>query len=183
MSYVSKISAPVNRARITTSNFSIGRGDVAIKNTLKIMRQIIRQESKKPLWRSLAVQITRPVADKDLRGEAEKIFQYVKERVKFVRDINGAETVQYPYVTLFELGAGDCDDFTVLLGTLLAAIGHKTRLKVIATDKPRRRKAPFSHVYLQDLIGGQWITLDASDKKYNFGYEYPFRSRVGLMEV
>ena len=131
------------------------------------------------------MKIVKNAAPRDYMAEAKKIFDYVKRNVKFVRDIRGMETVQTPAVTLFKLKAGDCDDFTTLIGTLLTSIGHRIRIKVVSTVRPRRRsgKPPFTHVYLQDYINGKWVPLDASDRNFSFGFEVPEPTRAGLMEV
>lgn len=184
MSYVTLSQVRPRRAKIISKRIHIGSGDAGIKKTVSIIKRVIRNYSKKPLWRSLAVKITNGARQRDFRAEAEKIFNFVRDRIRFVKDIEGVETVQTPDVTLFDLKAGDCDDFAVLLGTLLTAIGHKIRLKVIS-NVPQRgfKKPPFTHIYLQDFIGGKWVSLDASDKRYKFGWQYPKPTRSGLMEV
>jgi hypothetical protein len=54
------------------------------------------------------------------------------------------------------------------LAVLLKAIGIPVRAVIIGAKQPA-----FDHIYLQANLKGKWVALDASDKKFRFGWEYP----------
>lgn len=111
------------------------------------------------------------IAERDYKGEVRAIFAEVRRRVRYVRDEWGADTFSAPGKTLAWAG-GDCDDYTIVLGSLLQAIGYPVKLRVIrTTDSPE-----WNHIYLVVGIppGGptQWVPLDASVNK-PAGWEAP----------
>jgi hypothetical protein len=61
---------------------------------------------------------------------------------------------------MLELRAGDCDDMTILLGSLLESIGHPVRLVLTGPDP--LRPGLFSHIYLEVNLRGDWIPCDAT---------------------
>lgn len=77
--------------------------------------------------------------------------------MRYVRDIRGIETVHDPD-TMLRIMAGDCDDKSILLASLLESIGHRTRFVAIAYAPGQ-----FSHVWVQDYIRGQWIDLEPTE--------------------
>ena len=68
--------------------------------------------------RELAVQLVRRAPPKDWQREIEALFNFVRNNVRYVRDIHAVETVQTPAKTL-EFRAGDCDDMVTLLAAML----------------------------------------------------------------
>lgn len=73
-------------------------------------------------------------------------------------DVNEVETLHTPDVTI-EIGQGDCDDKVILLSTLLEAIGHPTRFVIVGYVD----EMTFEHVYLETLIGEDWVALDPTE--------------------
>jgi transglutaminase-like putative cysteine protease len=100
------------------------------------------------------------VEERDWKGELAAAFSYVRDNVRYTRDIHDVELFQKPERTL-ELGIGDCDDLTILLGSLLGNIGYPLRARVVATGGNT-----FHHVYLMAGVPphnpDEWIALDAS---------------------
>lgn len=107
--------------------------------------------------RTKALEVTRGLLQKDYEAEACACLNYVRDHVRYVRDIRGIETVHDPD-TLLSLMAGDCDDKSILLASLLESIGHRTRFVAISY-------APgvFSHVWVQDYIRGKWLDLEPTE--------------------
>ena len=89
-------------------------------------------------------------------GEIASIGGYVRDNIRYVRDINQCETVQSPEVTL-QIGAGDCDDKATLLAALLMAVGNDCRF--VACDQGQG----YSHVWTQCLLGDKWIDLETTE--------------------
>lgn len=135
----------------------ISNGKAGIKQTLNLMARLAKEYRKAPAIRELALSLVRGLAPKDWAGEARAIHHYVRDQIRYVKDIAGCETVQTPIQTV-KIGQGDCDDKSLLVGALLGAIGHPVRFVAIGL-------APntFSHVFPQTKIGGRWITLETTE--------------------
>lgn len=107
--------------------------------------------------RQTALDLVAALRAKDWAAEVRAVFNFVRDHVRYVRDVRGIETLQTPLVTL-ELEQGDCDDKSTLLASLLEAIGHPTRFVAVGYGKPGQ----FSHVYVESRIGARWLPLDAT---------------------
>jgi hypothetical protein len=94
---------------------------------------------------------------KDFEGEARRLHAFVRDQIRYVRDTDGVELLHDP-ATVLQIGAGDCDDKAILLASLLGSIGHPTRFIAVAFEPGR-----FSHVWLQDYIGGRWVDLETTE--------------------
>ncbi len=60
------------------------------------------------------------------------LFDYVKENIQYISDPRGDDHWSPPNETL-KIGAGDCDDYSILLSSLIEAIGGTTRLYLTDT--------------------------------------------------
>jgi len=101
--------------------------------------------------------LTRMLKQKDWMGEIRALTHFVRDRIRYVRDINGVETV-HTAEKILEQGQGDCDDKSILLASLLEAIGHPTRFVAVGL-KPHR----FSHVYVETKVGNKWLPLETTE--------------------
>lgn len=81
-----------------------------------------------------------------------------------------------------------CDDYVITLGSMLMAVGHPVRLRVIATrvNGVEDAKAPWSHIYLltpttfdnpKAKWAAMWVSVDGSMDK-PFGWEAPGAAQV-----
>lgn len=134
----------------------IPSGRAGVIATLRIMRDLIRTGKKSLPIRLLALDLTARLPQKDFAGEISAIYNFVRDRIRYVRDVLGVETLQTPEKTL-EFKAGDCDDKSVLLAALLGAIGHPTRLVAVGFSPGR-----FSHVYVQTKVSSKWVSLETT---------------------
>lgn len=107
--------------------------------------------------RNLATSLTGNLMQKDYEGEGRACLGFVRDRIRYVRDIAGVETLHDP-VTLLRVGSGDCDDKSILLASLLLSIGHKVRFVAIAF-----RPDQFSHVWVQAFCHGRWVDLEPTE--------------------
>jgi hypothetical protein len=94
---------------------------------------------------------------KDYLGEINACRDYVKNNVRYVRDVAGIETLQTPLKTL-EFGQGDCDDKSTLLAAMLESIGHKCRFKAVGQSKDY-----YCHVYPETFYNGEWVALETTE--------------------
>lgn len=136
----------------------IPSGQAGTKATLKIMRRIIRQYKAALPIRMLAQKLTRYLPQKNYTREVRTLHHFVQNKVRYVKDIRGVETIQTPIQTL-KLGSGDCDDKSILVASLLESIGHETRLVACGFRQPKS----FSHVFVQTKIGPKWVSVECTE--------------------
>lgn len=123
------------------------------------MRNIARRYRSNPDMVEAARHIVQGVPQKDWLGQVKKIFYFVRDRVRYVLDPNEVETVSTPDYLLANMEAGgDCDDKSVLLATLLEAVGHPARFKAVGFEG-----GALTHVYVETKIGERWIPLDTTE--------------------
>ena len=159
---------------------TIPNGAAGTRQVLSEMASLARAGSRQMAIRNLAVQLVTdpvdPILQKDFAGEARVCLAYVRDHVRYVRDIRDVETLHDP-VTVLRLGAGDCDDKAILLAALLLAIGHEgVRFVAVALDDPDS----FVHVWVQDRVYGHWIDLEATEP-IAFGQRVPLAGVVAWM--
>ncbi len=94
------------------------------------------------------------------------LIRYIKENYKYVRDPNGADYFASP-VESMELMAGDCDDYSILMASVLGSIGVKMRIVW----------AP-NHVYPEMFCGDQ-----ALFDKYVSAIYTMFAERIGNKRI
>lgn len=140
-----------------TTLLGIPEGVDGVKATLKIMKQIVKQYKSHPQVRQLANDLTRHLSQKNYVGEALAIHDFVKNKIRYVRDVRSVETLQTPEAIL-KNGSGDCDDKSILSACLLESLGHPTRFIAVGF-KP----GSFSHVIAQTKIGNDWVTVECTE--------------------
>ena len=145
------------RVPFTATLQSIPDGRDGTLATLKAMREFVRAGKYSLPVRQKAVSLTSALKQKDWVGELKAVHHFVRDEIRYVRDIRGIETVQTPEITL-QIGSGDCDDKSVLGASLLESIGHPTRLVAIGFSPD-----DFAHVYFESLIGKRWIALETTE--------------------
>lgn len=136
---------------------SLPTGEPGTATTLQLMRKLVAQYKRAPEIREVALSLISGLRAKDWPGEINALFTHVRDNIRYARDIRGCETLQIPPVTL-DLAAGDCDDKSTLLASLLESIGHPTRFVAVGYTGPRE----YSHVYVETKHGTRWIPLDAT---------------------
>lgn len=134
-------------------------------STLMLMRSLVQRFKRDSRIRETAIALVSHAKQRDWTREAAAIYQYVRDSIRYVRDISGVETLQTPLVTM-ELEAGDCDDKSTLLAALLESIGHPTRFVATGYQAAGR----YSHVYLETKIGDRWVPMDPTTDK-PFGWQ------------
>jgi transglutaminase-like putative cysteine protease len=150
---------------LTSQLYAIPEGAAGVRQTLYLMRALTQQYKTALPLRTLAAQLVQDCTQKNWACEVKQLHAFVRDRIRYVRDIHGVETVQSPDKTL-ELGYGDCDDKATLLATLLQTIGHPVRFVAIGT----RTVGDYSHVFVETQIGPngktglpRWIALETTE--------------------
>jgi hypothetical protein len=110
------------------------------------------------------------------------IFNFVKDHVRYTKDIAGkVESLKDARSTLSD-GYGDCDDLTNTLCTLAGCAGFEDVR--IALAKYSKNESSFSHVYCVVYQDGKRYVLDVSLKDARFNKEIkPFEVReIGVFD-
>ena len=120
-----------------------------------------------PTIRELALRQVRSLPDQNFTSEANALFKFVRDRIRYVKDINGVETIHTP-IELLKRGQGDCDDQSILLASLLESIGHPTAFEAVGFIPEH-----FSHVFVKTKIGNKWVSMDPIKTNWPMGKSAP----------
>lgn len=177
-----KSLAQMSAVPVSTTN--IGNGDTAIYNTVDRMKQIINDSSKNVYVREWAKNILSRVTVNDKKGEAEAIFAFVRDNVRYTKDPLGFEYIQTPPVLLedirlYQVGqgnrpSGDCDDMATLSLSLLKSVGFPVAIKVVSFSDSKQ----YGHVYGLVKIGYNWVPFDCVRPDQDMGWESKGHTRV-----
>ena len=158
-------------------------GDQGVEQTINAMRQLVDDAVKDPFVNVTAIQMVRGAGDQFSRdAKAQAIYAAVANRFQYVEDPVGPfgpkETLR-PARVLLQIWAGDCDDASVLIASLLGTIGIPSRLVTIAADP----SAPdeFSHIYPEaEVFPGNWVAMDVArpGSAYGSAPQKYFRKRI-----
>lgn len=129
-------------------------GVAGVRETLRQMALLVRQYKTDSGIRQLAQQLTAGLQSYDTAGEITILQHFVRDQIRYVQDVEGVETLQTPIYTL-QVASGDCDDKSILLNTLLAAIGFQTLFFAIGING-----GPYSHVLAGVRLGTRTIPLE-----------------------
>lgn len=115
------------------------------------------------------------------RDVARAIYNFVRRTVRFKEDEDALfrrlgygrvdkELLISPDVLLsMNPREGDCDDFSMLVASLLRCVGIHCQFVIICADE--RLPWKWSHVYVSSLIEGERVAMDASHGHF-IGWEY-----------
>lgn len=118
----------------------------SIPDQVRFLRRMVIDWRGRVWTRETAIGIVRDECPaKQRMCQALALAEWVQGRIYYVNE--RPETFQTPYRTV-ELGAGDCDDQTVLLAALLESIGIETDLVTMRVDGSWRHIFPRAHVRL-----------------------------------
>lgn len=132
-------------------------GRAGFFHTVRTMRALVREWRTSPAMISAAVQLVYLHPPKDSHAEIGALFEFVRDSVRYVRDVHEVETLATPLIT-WQRKAGDCDDKATLLATLAESIGYPTRFALAAFDG-----GDYSHVWVQIMADDGWIDADPTE--------------------
>lgn len=98
------------------------------------------------------------------------IQNWIQNNINYSYDARFLDQFVHPYLTIL-LGAGDCDDETLLACSLGEALGIEMEAKLISQykDTPSR----MNHVYSQGVINGRRYPIETIFKGVPMGWEPP----------
>lgn len=148
------------------------------------MRELARAGAHHPEVIAAAHDVVRTVPERNDRATMGALLRNVRQRMRYTADPINLELVKAPWVSLAGSDQGgkepmDCDDVSVLLSSMLGAVGIPSRFKVAATD--RRNRGAWSHVYVEARDGrtGEWVPLDPIVRDFGVGDEVPDADLTG----
>jgi len=162
--------------------------DMPIEERLASIQDLVYRSVQDPEMRKLALQITSSCPERDGECEAQAIYDFVKQNIRYTGDVapiqfpggdvEGIDLYQSARRTV-EMSGGDCDDQSILIATLLALNGITPRLRVMKESASE----DFSHVFpiagLPKNSPTSWIALDTTLPGRNkFGVEVPYAEAV-----
>lgn len=134
-------------------------GSKNIAFTLRVMREQVLKGRQNPYIRQFtAALITNArLKQKDYLGEIHVIHNFVRDNVRYVRDIRNVETI-HDADFILKNRYGDCDDKTILCAAMLESIGFTTRIRAVGFEK-----IGYCHVLLDVLFKGNWIPAETTE--------------------
>lgn len=164
--------------------------EISTAQTIDLMRAYSRQGALTPQVReatALALSLNRrePIDWSRERSNCERLWTWVRTHVTFREDETHLEGLGMPSKRAWDTEllitpqallrmpnpTGDCDDFSMLLGSMLVCCGMLTCFVTVAADPTQ--PGVWSHVYVATYLSdGSRLALDASHGKYA-GWEAP----------
>lgn len=141
-------------------------GDAGTFYTLSHMAQFVRRDVADPMIRGYAEQLTSHVEPHDFEGEVDAIFEYVQS-LPYRRHPVDVQRVLDAHNAIASASL-DCVSKSVLLATLLGALGHVSRFAIV-----RQGGGEFDHVYVETQLNGRWLPLDPTPDERSGGARQP----------
>ena len=154
-------------APLTSTLEYIPDGVEGTRATLRLMRRILRAYKTSLPVRLTALKIVENLPPKAWGQQAAAIQRWVRDNIRYVKDVRGVETITTPDKML-ELRQGDCDDKTLLAATLLESIGHPTKFVAVSFVP-----GVYSHVLAETLIGNRWVPVETTMEGKEIGWFPP----------
>ncbi len=148
-------------------------GWLPVADGISGVREIVRQlgalkdyYGAQPVIRAAAIRIAGGRINDDNAGNVERVADFVRRALVYVKDPVNAELVQTPDVLLAQIARrgrafGDCDDHVLLFASLAESLGLPTRIagvKIPGTDW-------FNHVICVVDIDGEEVEIDLCAKE------------------
>lgn len=142
----------------------IPKGYAGTRTTVDYIIHLIKNGAKDFCVRQTAIDILiqNSVPGKDYFAEIKTLFEWVRSNIRYTRDIHRVELL-HSARRMLDLRAGDCDDMTILLSSMIKAIGHPVRIVLVGFNP--RKPMLFTHIYLEAFCKGWWIPLDPTMKR------------------
>lgn len=147
----------INYPKTTSQLREISDGKRGILETLKLMRGLVGKGKNDLIVRTKAAELVKDLPPKAYSSEGERLHAWVRDNIRYIRDINGTETL-HDAVQVMKFGQGDCDDKSILVASMLESIGHPTRFVAMGLNG-----GDFSHVYVETKLGTKWVGVETTE--------------------
>lgn len=136
----------------------LAEGVAGIRATLSAMVKMTKIYRNTTPIRDVAERIIAGVREKDYWAEAAAVHAWARDSIRYTRDVYDVETLKTPLETLRSM-QGDCDDKSLLAGTILQTIGFPVRYVAISSDTP----GAYDHVFAEAKIGEHWVGVETTE--------------------
>jgi hypothetical protein len=165
-----------------TKMYRLPDGELGNIATVQFLVKLARKRAKHPVVRQLALNIIRHAGTKSMfyRDEAYALANFVKDKMRYVRDISNIETVHDPLTMIDKIQRGtastDCDDHALLLATLLLSIGHRPVFRIV---RYKKGSPSYNHIYVVEWVKNKGeilqnkLVMDTILKTKPIGFEVP----------
>ncbi len=157
--------------------------DLSIESRVATLQSLVYKGIQSGPMRKLSLQVVSGCEARDKYCEAQKIFQYVQQNVRYSGDIGN---VKFPDGTVdavdvfqsaartLEFGAGDCDDHSVAILTMMASVGLDGYFKVTSETNDDSWSHVYAVVDVPSRNGKQrLVAADSTLPNGSFGDEAP----------
>lgn len=152
----------------TDQVINIALGSASVPDSyqiIRILQALGEQFGRVPATREAAVTILGSMANDAAGYQVQKLTEWVKQVVTYVKDPDGSEYVISPLRMLEQVAstgrtAGDCDDHVLLLNSLLKSVGLDARPVGVKLYSKTR----FDHVISTVFYESQWHDIDPCAK-------------------
>lgn len=175
--------------------------DISTLDTIRILRCLARRYAADPCVRSRVVAACAGLPNyASQRDVASSIFEWVRRSIRFVdeeellyHDLGvpleelDKELLIVPPVLACQMPTpmGDCDDFSLLLASMLLSAGIQPYYVTVAADEAEPHR--FSHIYNACYLAdeGAYMTLDAGNRLAHVmpGWEAPEPWRKAIWSI
>lgn len=151
----------------------IPSGAKGLARKTRRIRELVERAKRDPNFRGQVARILRSVTEKDHWGEIQAVVEFVRGRVRYLRDPwspTGLELFTDPRTLLRDAlrgeASGDCDDHVILASAMLETAGYETRYPVGAAGPEDYR-----HIWLEVLQPrAGWVSVDLTAKEQEIGW-------------
>lgn len=137
--------------KLKAENINLGSGKAANMATVKFMKKKAHEFAKDPLVRQCAIKIINDcqIQSHNHLDECLAIGDWVKNNVRYAKDIYGNELLQDPRLMIDHIGKGicrgDCNNMAFLASCLLLSIGIGPYYCCARYDS---NSGPYNHIYV-----------------------------------
>lgn len=123
--------------------------------TSDIMKHIlIGYNRHKSQAHALAYELAR--GTRSTMGLLTKIHSFVRSQIRYQLDPTGWQFIKSPSQTVYD-GFGDCKSYSILIASLLRALGIRAAFRFISEQSDR----VIRHIYVVAFINNREVVLDA----------------------
>lgn len=173
-----------NPANTKNESYEVRNGKMGSIDTVSLMCKIAREESTNKEVRDFAIEILNHygTSSHNHLDEAVAIGTYIRDHVRYVKDIDNVEMLTQPRLLMQRIeggvARGDCDDMALLTATLLLSIGIVPYFKIVRWTET---SGNFNHIYVMVYERNYqqkpvWVALDCIIKDKPIGTEMDYKS-------
>ena len=168
-----KWSTVRNLGRVADAEFSYTLSGATWREHHRLYLDNTYSNETKSVIVSISVRFPQSFMNNDV-FKVHAISSWVNANIKYLSDPWGLEYVSSP-TEVIEVGAGDCEDYAVLLATLYRSVGLKAAVGLVDTDGDEYAEHAATLVYLERDISSLELLLESISQVLGYrGIRYPY---------